>query len=247
VASYIFFRINRKLEINEKVVEELSILKDSSELPEGFLPGHLLHCEDACRAEFAFETEVEERVLDRTQGRVVVKPRRVIKIVPIIFFDRFIAFDKTNCLSEDVKRAYDFVSEGIVSDIVLEGIRFDSSILKKIIDQAEGILKAEVKPKKRGKSVRADKISISDRFDVALTEDWPSFSDEPLEAIKVRVPGLEQEARVGFNKFGVVTISNRNFSDEMYLRTLKYVVEQIVHPYVTDSSYQQTLVGFWGD
>jgi len=134
-------------------------------------------------------------------------------------------------LSEDIKRALDFVSNKLVSDIVLEGIRFDSSILKKIVDRAEGLLKADVKPVKRGKRARPDKISLKDRTDVASTDDWIYFSDEPLEAVKVKVPSLDQEARVGFNKGGVVTILNRNFSEEMYLRTLKYLVEQIINSY----------------
>ncbi len=31
MVSYLFFRVNRKVEIDERVVEELSILKDASE------------------------------------------------------------------------------------------------------------------------------------------------------------------------------------------------------------------------
>jgi len=233
--SFILYAVPREKVKLDEIAEKaklLSIYDDKNDFKSGIFPESVIKTDYAVSFEFGFEYSFEYPTLEG------VKEAKSVNRVPIIITKQVIALG--NCEKEIENRVLSFIEKNFVNGISLERIKFDEKVLREVINRAPELLQAELSPKRRGLE-KVDKISFIGRG-IEESDVWRDYGEEPLVHVKVCVPELPEEPRVGFRKNGLVTIYNR-FSMDKILLTLKYLVENIISHFIVLRSYQSKLEG----
>lgn len=238
MVSFILVQIpNIELD-GERIKVNLSIYKDENELKSGLLPETVISIDDVVAFDFAFEKLVEHEVLD--VNNVKKLSIKVIERVPVIFAGDVLAIGK--CKKEVEEKVVEFIERNLINDFKLERIEFDQNTLRTVVETASDVLQVNITPRKRGHGY-PDQLKIIGRR-VTETKVWEDYGDEPLERIKIIIPEFSEEVRVSFCKRGEITIYNKNLPVEIRLIAIKYIVENIVRPYIS-RIFQSTLRGWY--
>ena len=225
MSSYILVQIPKeKHDVAEmrKKVGELSIFHNKEELRSGIIPESLEIIEGTLVFDFAFEYDFKYPTLE---GEKEVK---AIQRVPLIFMESVLALQ--NCTRDIQNQVLSFIEENLVTDVQLERMKFNEKILRAAVDSSSDLLQVEFSPKRKGLE-QIDKLSCLGR-EITKSEIWDEYSTEPLLSVRINVPDLYEEARVGFKKEGVITIYNR-FSLRMNVLTMKLLVENLILQYMS--------------
>lgn len=209
----------------KRKLEEYSIGKSKKELKEGPLPKSL---EDFGEGILYFEYGFEEEDCYETlmgEEKIEKKSKRLDTIPVSLLGSKFATLG--TCVSNSEKEILKFL-EKFVPGYSLEILTFNEKALRKFIDEAPDILKAEFDPKKVGKP---EHVSAADRA-LRRTALWIDYSEEPISKIKVNLPGVEKKVRVGFDRYGNVIFYEKSVPLARQLRALKRIVDEVVSKYV---------------
>jgi hypothetical protein len=225
------------LELNEeefkKKAEEASALNSNSDLRKGVRPGSFRMIENCPSFHYAYEFLEDHETLEGE-----IEKRKEWDSIQVIFLRKdLIAIGK--CTNEKEREVLEFIADNFLSGYKLERLKFDEKLLAEIAS-ASPILKVDLKPRSKG-SEGIDKLSAIGRGDISTTKFYKDYGNEPLIGVKVELTRTKEEARVGFNKYGTVTISHRNFTDEQFVAVLKEVADKIIAPYIRRINFQQKL------
>lgn len=216
-------------------IGELSARKSKKPLREGTLPESMQIFDSVLYFNYAFEYELEYPTLDGLKKTITSQE------IPVIFFEKINFLTIGYCTRDIEKCVLSFMEDNFLSGYVLQSMRFEEAILRSAIERCPDVSQADVEPKGRSKGIeRIDRISCMGRG-VTDSEFWEDYGGEPLAKVKVRITEIPEEARVGFNRKGVVTIYNRNFTMEQQALALKHVLGEIVSPLVTRVDFQKKL------
>ncbi len=232
--SYVLIPLPRmKIDVKEitEKVKSFPAIEDKKEFREGTLPDTLAVVNGSIGFMFTFEYELTYSTLE---GQKSVKASREI---PIIFLleENFLLIG--NCTKDIEQRVINFIERHFISDFVLSKVKFDESALRSVIEKCPDVSQLDVIP---GMD-RVDRISCIGR-EIISTEFYEDYGGEPLSKVKVRLKEIPEEARVGFDKRGIITIYNSGFTFEQQIVTLKYVVEKIIGPSLKFESFQRKLM-----
>lgn len=235
MSSFILYAVPKEKVKLDEIVEkakQLSIYDSQQNFKSGIFPETITKTDYAVSFEFGFEYSFEYPTLDG------VKKAKSVNKVPIIITKQVIAVG--NCEKEIESRVLSFIEKNFIKGVSLERVKFDEKGLREVINKAPEILQAGLSPKRKGLE-RIDKISFIGRR-IEESDIWRDYGEEPLVHVKVRVPELPEEPRVGFRKSGVLTIYNR-FSTDKILLTLRYLIENIISNFIVLKSFQYKLEG----
>jgi len=233
--SFILYAVPRERVKLDEIAEKaklLSIYDDKNDFKSGIFPESVIKKDYAISLEYGFEYPFKYPTLEGP------KEAKSVNRVPIIITKQVIAIG--NCEKEIENKVLNFIERNFVNGVSLERIKFDEKVLRELISKAPELLQAELSPKRRGLE-KVDKISFIGRG-IEESDVWRDYGEEPLVHIKVLIPELPEEPRVGFRKNGLVTIYNR-FSMDMILLTLRYLIENIVSHFIVLKSFQSKLEG----
>jgi len=237
MSSYIVIRIPEPISVKdvEKVVNEKSIFESDKGFKEGVYPSSYFVHNNAVCFEYGFEFEAKRPTLD---GDI---PDKWVQKSIIVFVDRVLFVGYRTKYSKDTEsKALGFIESNLIKGYILEPIHFESATLSSVIEKCPDVAHVGMTPKGEKKP---DRLTASARK-VTETQFWEEYGSEPLDTVKVNISGVTEEARVGFNKKGVITIYNKSFSLQEQLLVLKYIAEKIIGPYLrTKGGFQKKL--FW--
>lgn len=216
----------------QQVIEELSARDSDQEFRRGTLPESIaaLPDLDVFWFSYAIERELEYETLD---GEHTTK---ILEKHPVIFLDSgFIAIG--NCKKEVEEEIIEFLEAHFISGYSLETLELRKSSLRRIINDAPEIIKADFNPTERSEP---EQISGKDRRSLKATDFWERHEGEPVSKVKVNLPGEGREIRAGFDKYGTIILYEQKLSMKQQVEALLYISENIVSKYV-DPGYQSTL------
>jgi len=233
--SFVVFRMPKQELSPQQIVDKtssLSIFSNTSTVKEGVLPADTEHVGSSVYMSFGFEYVLEYNTLE---GK---KEDKALGDVPVIFLnERFLAI---GAVPEDVEsKVRKFIQDNFVKEFELEQIEFNEPTLRKILRSSPDVFQIDHTPTRPGLET-VDRITYVGRgvTDSRIHEDYGS---EPLAKIKVRLGEIQSEARVGFDKRGIITIYQRGFTRAQQTIILRYIVEQIIAPYLSQAFFQRRL------
>ena len=233
--SFVVFRTPKLDFTPQQIVAKarsLSIFSNISPVKEGVLPADTEQVGGSIYMSFGFEYVLEYNTLE---GK---KEDKALGDVPVIFLnERFLAI---GAVPEDVEsKARKFVQDNFVKEFELEQIEFNEPTLRKILGSSPDVFQIDHTPTRLGLET-VDRITYVGRgvTDSRIHEDYGS---EPLAKIKVRLGEIQNEARIGFDKRGIITIYQRGFTRAQQTIILRYIVERIIAPYLSQALFQRRL------
>lgn len=230
--SYVLIPLPTK-EFDEKKivskVKELPATRDVKEFREGTLPETLIIVDKTIAFKFAFEYELEYLTLEGT------KSTKACKDIPIVFLEgSFLLIGY--CTKDIEQRVVSFIEKNFVKGFVLDKTRFDERALRSVIDKCPNVSQLDITPGME----RVDKISCIGR-EITESEFYEDYGSEPLSKVKVSLNEIPEEARVSFDKRGIITIYNTSFTFEQQISVLRYVVRKIIGPSLKMTPFQRKL------
>jgi hypothetical protein len=210
-------------------VKELPATRDVKEFREGTLPETLIIVDKTIAFKFAFEYELEYLTLEGT------KSTKACKDIPIVFLEgSFLLIGY--CTKDIEQRVVSFIEKNFVKGFVLDKTRFDERALRSVIDKCPNVSQLDITPGME----RVDKISCIGR-EITESEFYEDYGSEPLSKVKVSLNEIPEEARVSFDKRGIITIYNTSFTFEQQISVLRYVVRKIIGPSLKMTPFQRKL------
>jgi hypothetical protein len=210
--------------------KKLSIFNNNESMREGILPAQTECVGNSVFFVFGFEHIIEYNTL---KGK---KDDKALGEVPVIFVnDQFLV---TGAVVEEVEsKVKKFVQDNFLPKYALEQIEFKELALRRILERSPDVFQIDHKPV-RADLDTVDKITYIGRgvTDSTIHED---YGREPLIRIKVSLGELQNEARVGFDKHGVITIYQRSFTHSQQTVILRSICEKIIAPDVSVPSFQR--------
>lgn len=215
----------------EERVESLSARESDEEFRRGTLPETFDRLAvDVFWFEYAIEREFEYETLS---GEHTTK---ILEKHPIVFLGGdFVAIG--NCNKEVENELLSFLESHFVPGYALDVLEFEEATLRKIIEQAPDIVKADLNPTKRSEPER---ISGRDRRSLQATDFWDRYEGEPVSKVKVKLPNEGTEITVGFDKRGIIVLYERKLTMQEQVSALTYVADNVVSRFITPQ-YQSTL------
>jgi hypothetical protein len=231
--SYVLIPLPTKKLDKDKIVtqvKQLPATEDVKEFREGTLPETLTATDEAIGFIFAFEYELPYQTLE---GPKTIKACRK---VPIVFLEaNFLLIG--NCTKDIEQRVVGFIEKNLVNGFVLNKMKFDEQALRTVIEKCPDVSQLDITPGME----RVDKISCIGR-EITGSEFYEDYGGEPLSKVKVSLREVPEEARVGFDKKGIITIYNADFTFEQQIMVLKYVVQKIIGPSLKLAPFQKKLM-----
>lgn len=203
-----------------KAFSDNSVLVDSSGFREGTLPDTLVDLEHAVGFQYVYEFEMQVRQLEGTT------PVKTINEIPIIIIESGVLAIGSSKREEE-ERALRFVEAHFIKKTLLEKIKFEQGILRKVADRYNQLAQVDVIP---GSDQGVDKLSAYGRG-IKESRFWQQHSDDELLKVKVPLSDMPDPPRVGFKENGVITIYGRNLEFARQVEVLAFVAEKIISPY----------------
>ncbi len=212
--------------------QKSSIQKSKLPMKEGAIPDKSELVDNCVYISFGFEYPLEWETLE---GK---KQDKALGEVPIMFLSqKFLAI---GAVPDDIEsKVREFLENNFIQGYKLEQIGFNESTLRKILETSPDVFQIDHNPTRSGLET-VDRITYIGRgvTDSQIHEDYGS---EPLAKIKVKLGEIE-EARVGFDKRGIVTIYQRSFAHAIQALILCHITEHIIAPYLQQASFQKKLM-----
>jgi hypothetical protein len=230
--SYILIPLPTR-EFDERIasrVKELPAIRDTKEFREGTLPETLIVTNEIIAFKFAFEYELEYPTLEGP------KKTKASKDIPIIFLEgKFLLIGY--CAKDIEQRVVKFLEKNFIKDFVLNKIKFDEQALRSVIQRCPNVSQLDITPGME----HVDKISCIGR-EITESEFYEDYQNEPISKVKVSLDEIPEEARISFDKRGIITVHNTSFTFEQQVNVLKYVVKEIIGPSLKIQSFQKRLM-----
>lgn len=215
----------------EEEVEQLSARESNQEFRRGTIPETL---DGATEGSFWFQYTIEHDFEYETlDGEHTTK---ILEKHPVVFLnDGFAAIG--NCNKEVETELLTFLENHFVDGFSLETLEFEEDTLRKIIDQAPDIVKADLNPTKRSEP---EQITGRDRRSLKATDFWDRYEGEPVSKIKVKLPNGGTEITVGFDKHGIIVLYERSLEMHEQVEAMNYITSNILSRFVS-LGFQSTL------
>ena len=216
----------------QQVIEELSARDSNQEYRRGTIPESLagLKEEDVFWFNYAIEHDFEYETLDGEHSTKILEKH------PVVFLNSgFIAIG--SCKKEVEEEILEFIEAHFISGYSLETLEFREGSLRRMIDNAPDIIKADFNPTERSEP---EQISGKDRRSLKATDFWSRHEGEPVSKIKVHLPGDTQEIRVGFDKYGTIILYEQKLTMKQQVEALRYITDNVASKYVS-TDVQSTL------
>ena len=215
-------------------VQESSALSGSKPR-EGALP-QTLNSYDRGIHYFKYGHEEKETVVDlEGNEQEIVRPERN----PIIFLGNgYVAIDAW-CSADVEDDILGLIAAILDRKVHYETVEFDEETLRRVIQEADRVEQADFDPETSGKP---EKVSGKHKSGLTRTEMWDAYHSDPLEAVRVSLPGKDVEMNVGFKENGIITIHGQDIPGHVSGAVLRYITDEVVSNLAQDS-YQQKLGG----
>lgn len=213
-------------------IEDLSARDSQTKPRSGTIPESYAEVDGIYWFDYAQEKIEEFETLDGVETLPIPDKYSVV-----FLSDEYLAFEKCN---QDIEKALLAAISGKFTDgYSLNPVEFEEETLRKVLDDADSILRLEVAPERREKP---NKVSAKD---TKLEEtDFPEEHDaDPFEKVKVELPDRSIDVGVSFDKDGVVILHTRSMEMHEQVRVLRLIAENVIDEYLDQDSFQTTLFG----
>jgi len=211
-------------------VKRMSIFDDSAALKQGTIPDSVVSIAEAIGFQYAYEFEQEIQTL---KGPVRVRPYKTIPVV----LAKSGALLAGSANKEEEERVMRFIEANFAPRTILQRMRFEQKLLRKIIDTYHEVAQVEVVPSTE-KSI--DKLSATGRG-VTASKFWDEYGGEELLKVKTPLSDLPEPPMVGFKEKGVVTLYGRSLEFAQQVEVLSFVAGKIIAQYSRELAFQITL------
>ncbi len=237
MASYKILPLQDKgidVESIENRVESMSALESSAELRSGTLPHSFQTFQGKiCYVEYAQEQETEVTTLEEEDKKI-----KVAGMYPVIFLGNgFVAYD-ANLPNQDIEtKVVDMVSNLLDTGISYEAVEFNKDDLEDVVTQANKVREANFKPSTQ----KPNTISAQYLPGLQETKIWYQYASDPMEKVRVDLPD-HTTYNVSFYEKGRVTVHGRNIPEDVQVKILTYITDEVVSN-LDISSFQKKLEG----
>jgi vacuolar-type H+-ATPase subunit I/STV1 len=219
----------------ESGIEATSAFDLDVDLRSGMLPHTFTGRADGlCWAEYGRETYYDLTTLEGTE-----QTKRAERNAILFLQNGYVAIEKAT--KEVEKGILTTLAKVLDEDVRFETLEFDEEDLRTVIEQSSRVQRVEVSPNRRE---GPDYISAQDRGDLRDTDWWDQYLADPFEQVRVDLPNRNVQVDVGFDDTGRVTLYGREIEMAIQAEAMRYLTEEIIHPYRNQTDFQGTLGGY---